>query len=49
MAKKLDSNHFRTRHQSVGGKDQGPQRRFDSEGEKFDGLGAGNLMSSKHT
>ena len=33
----------------MGGQDQGPQRRFDSEEEKFDGLGAGNLMSSKHT
>lgn len=47
--KKLDNDHFRARHQSLGGEDQVTQRKFDTEEEKFDGLGAGNLMSSKHT
>jgi hypothetical protein len=33
----------------LGGEHQGPQRKFETAEEKFDTLGAGNLMSSKHT
>ena len=49
IAKQLNVNHFKQRHASVAGQDDGTQRRFENEEEKFDGLGAGNLMSSKHT
>ena len=49
MAKKLNVNHFKQRHSSVVGEEDGSQRKFENDEEKFDTLGAGNLMSSKHT
>jgi len=49
IARKLNVNHFKQRHASMAGQEDGTQRRFENDEDKFDGLGAGNLMSAKHT
>ena len=48
LCKKLNQNHFKMRHMSHTENTQSKVQ-FDNDNEKFDTLGAGNLLSSKPT